>query len=366
MISLSHSALGKFSHCPVMYKLHYLDKIRPTGTTSALLFGSALDKACESYLLNGNTELARSMFHNTWNEQEIDGVLTELNTCLKIEYHSTNDFDHELLVQSDNESILKDTSFISVSDLVSVLSDPDLATSEEEKARLAYAKWISLYRKGKLMLSAFISWVDENVEEVLGAQIPIELEDEDGNKVTGFADFVIKVKGYDKPIVVDLKTAARPYMRDSVLESEQLALYFLYLREAKFSDMERAAYLVLSKQIKKNRTKTCRTCNTVTTGREKTCAEGGKGKGRCNGEFDEVIDPECSVQYIHDEPQEQLISNTLDKFNNAVVSINAGVFEKNLEGCAKYYGRECPYKKYCETGCMDGLIKKESSERKAN
>lgn len=356
-ISLSHSAMQKYNHCPRLYRLHYLDKVRPVGTTSALLFGSAMDKACENYILNRIKPQSSQVFKDEWSKVR--------ETSEPIDFANA-DFDHELLVQSDNESILKDTSFVSVSDLVSVLSDPDLATSEEEKARLAYAKWISLYRKGKLMLAAFIKWVDENVEEVLGAQLAIELEDEEGNKVTGFADFVIKVKGYDKPIVVDLKTAARPYMRDSVLESEQLALYFLYLREAKFSDMERAAYLVLSKQIKKNRTKTCRTCNTVTTGREKTCAEGGKGKGRCNGEFDEVIDPECSVQYIHDEPQEQLISNTLDKFNNAVVSINAGVFEKNLEGCAKYYGRECPYKKYCETGCMDGLIKKESSERKTN
>lgn len=348
-INLSHSARGKLDHCPTMWKLHYVDKIRPTGTTSALLFGSAMDRACESYMLERNKQLARDLFRNTWNEQEINGTLTDLSVCLEISFH-VNDFDRELLTESDNESIIKDTIYETV---------PALIEAGLEKERIAYANWISLYRKGQLMLKSFITWVDENVAEVLGAQIPIELEDEEGNKVPGFADFVIKVNGYDNPILVDLKTAARPYDRSSVRESEQLSLYFLYLKGTKYPDMERAAYLVLSKQIKKNRVKTCQVCGTVTTGREQSCAVGGKGKGRCGGEFSEVINPECNIQYIHDEIPQEFIDATIEKFNIAVEKIKTGTFEKNLDGCDKYYGRECPYKQFCLTGCMSGLFKKE-------
>ena len=106
-IGLSHSALGKFTHCPMMYKLHYLDKIRPVGTTSSLVFGSAIDKACENYLLEGNVEQAFSIFKQAWDNIQ-DGVKEQDGTITPIDFHS-NDFDHELLLQSDNESIIENT-----------------------------------------------------------------------------------------------------------------------------------------------------------------------------------------------------------------------------------------------------------------
>lgn len=348
MINLSHSARGKFEHCPKMYDLHYNQKIRPSGTTSALLFGSAIDKACENYMLERNKFKARMLFKATWKEQEINGTLTELSSSTEIEYHS-NDFDIDLLVQPDNELILKDSTYTSVAQLYKEGTD---------KTRIAYCNWVSLYRKGQFLVTKFIEWVDENVAEVLGAQLPIELEDEDGNKVPGFADFVIKVYGYDKPILVDLKTAARYYDRNSVKESEQLALYYFYLKQTKFPDMERAAYLVLGKTIKKNKVKTCKSCGAVTTSTHKKCSEEIEGK-RCNGEFDIVMTPECNIQYIHDEIPQEFIDSTIEKSNIALAKIITGEFPKNLEGCSRYYGRECPYAKYCESGCMTGLFKKE-------
>ena len=190
-IRLSHSSKEKYLFCPVMYKLHYIEKIRPVGTTSSLLFGSALDKACEDYMLNRNKEQASELFLKTWSQQEINGVLTDLQSCTEIEFHR-NDFDHELLTESDNKLILEGTVYTSVSDLVKAGTD---------KERITYANWASLFHKGRYMLKAFIEWVDTNVEECLGAQTKIELEDEHGNKVTGLADFIIKVKGYDKPIL---------------------------------------------------------------------------------------------------------------------------------------------------------------------
>jgi hypothetical protein len=347
MIRLSHSARGKHDHCPMMYKLHYLDKIRPLGSTSALLFGSAVDKACENYMLEKNQFKAKQMFKDEWKKVQ-DGFIEEDGSTTAVDYHS-NDFDHELLVQPDNELILKDTVYETVASLVK---------AGEEKERIAYANWVSMYRKGIMLVKTFIEWVDENVETVLEAQTAIELEDDEGNKVTGLADFVIKIHGYDHPILVDLKTAGRYYERGSVKESEQLALYYTYFKNTKYPTMERAAFLVLNKQIKKNRVKTCQKCGTVTTGREKTCAVGDK-KDRCHGEFDVDITPEVVLQYIHDEIPQEFIDATVERFNLCLASIQTGEFEKNLDGCARYYGRECPYVKYCESGCMDGLYKKE-------
>lgn len=344
-INLSHSARGKYDTCPRMYFLHYVEKIRPLENTSSLAFGSAIDKAAEEYLKTRNKEICRQTFRDEWGKvHEIAETVT---------FHA-NDFDHELLTESDNKSITENTVYTSVSDLIK---------AGEDKQRIAYSNYLSMFYKGRLMLKGFMDWVDENVEEVLGTQIAIELEDEDGNKVPGLADFVVKIYGYDKPILIDLKTSARYYDRNSVKESEQLGLYYFYLKQTSFPEMERAAYLVLSKQIKKNRKKTCKKCGAVTSGREQTCAEGGKGKNRCNGDFIVDISPEAVVQYIHDEIPHGFIDQTIDKFNISVNAIKAGKFEPCWQACDNYFGRKCPYFEFCRSGSMEGLIKKEKSEK---
>lgn len=347
-ISLSHSARGKYDTCPRMYDLHYNEKIRPLGSTSALLFGSAIDKACENYAQEKSSGRALLIFKKEWGDLQ-DGFIEQDGTTSKIEYHN-NDFDHELLIQSDNESIIKDTLYETVSDLVK---------AGTEKERIAYANWISLHRKGIMLVKKFIEWFDQNVEEVLGTQVVIELEDEQGNQVKGLADLVIKIHGYDNPVLVDLKTAARYYDRNSVKESEQLALYYLYLKNTKYPTMERAAFLVLNKMIKKNRVKTCKKCGTVTTGREQSCAAGGKGKNRCGGDFLIDITPEVVLQYIHDEIPQEFIDQTIEKFNLAASNIKAKNFEPCWTACDNYFGRKCPYYEFCRSGSMQGLVQKE-------
>lgn len=348
-ISLSHSARAKYTHCNRLYDLHYNQKIRPTGTTSSLLFGTAIDKAAEVYLKTRERAQTRIEFINTWNRQEINDVETSLRYCTEIEFHR-NDLDLELVPESVIKPILEDTVFETASDLIA---------DGKDKARISELAWLSLKYKGQLLVDAFMKWVDENVEEVLEIQAEIELEDEEGNKVPGKADFVIKVVGYPHPILVDLKTSARYYDRNSVKESEQLGLYFFYLQQTKYPDMERAAYLVLNKQIKKNRKKTCLKCGHVTTGREQTCAEGGKGKNRCNGDFSVDISPEVVVQYIHDEIPAEFIQDTINKFNISVEGIKAGKFEPCWSACDSYFGRPCPYREFCKSGSMEGLFKKE-------
>jgi len=347
-IALSNSGRQKYDTCPKMYHNHYVEKIRPTGTTSALLFGSAIDKACENYMLDRDVVKCKAMYKEEWDKNEP----TSSEHTWKVEYH-VNDFDPELVPESNHNLIIKDTVYATASDLIK---------DGKEKERIAYANWLSMFYKAQLLINTFIEWVDENVEEVLGCQIPIELEDEEGNKVPGLADFVIKIYGYDKPILVDLKTSARYYDRNSVKESEQLGLYFFYLKQTKFPDMERAAYLVLSKQIKKNRTKTCLKCGHVTTGREQTCAEGGKGKNRCNGDFSVDIRPEAVLQYIHDEIPTGFIQDTINKFNISVEAIKSGKFEPCWTSCDNYYGRRCPYYDYCRTGEMSGLVDKKEKK----
>lgn len=313
------------------------------------MFGIAIDGAAEVYLQTKDKNACRDKFKELWTRQTQDDKTIEIYNNPDIQY-APADIDVELLTESDHKSILEDSPFETISD----------AIKAGQTHRIAY--W-TLYRKGMLMLKAFTAWVDENVAEVLGTQVKIELEDEEGNKVPGLADFVMKVHGYDKPILVDLKSSVKYYDRNSVKESEQLALYYFYLKQTSFPDMERAAYLVLNKQIKKNRTKTCKKCGHVTTGREATCAQGGKGKSRCNGEFSVDISPEAVVQYIHDEIPEEFIQDTINKFNISVEGIKAERFDHCWDKCDNYYGRRCPFYDFCRTGSMQGLFKKEKKEQ---
>lgn len=357
-IYLPHSARQKYEVCPRMYQIYYQERLRTEELNSTLMFGTAIDGAAEEYLNTKNRLAAVHKFKSLWNSQEQDGKTLQIYGSTEVKF-SPADLDVELVHESHHKSIIEDTSFETLSDFVSVYKDQEVVKNDAEKAAWAKLNWWSLYYKAKYMLTGFMDWADENIEEILGTQLDIDLEDEEGNKVPGKADFVMKIKGYDKPILVDLKTSARYYERSSVRESEQLALYYFYLQQTKFPDMERAAYLVLSKQIKKNRKKTCLKCGHVTTGREHTCAEGGKGKSRCNGDFSVDISPEAVVQYIHDEIPTGFIQDTINKFNVCVEGIKAGRFEPCWTACDNQYGRPCPYKNYCLTGDLTGLKKKE-------
>ena len=357
MIKLSHSAVQRYLTCPMEYRLHYIDKIRPTGLFSPLFFGKAIDVACESYILERNAFKARELFKRTWREQEHNGKLIDLQTCTEINYRPA-DLDLELLFQSDNELIIKDTVFTNVSDCLKDLQSGRELT-EEDKIRLNYIYWISVYRKGRYLIDSFIEWVDSNVEEVYSAQEKIELEDGDGDQVTGLADFVLKLVGYETPVVVDLKTSARYYERNSVKDSDQLALYLFYLR-SKYEGMEKAGYIVLQKTIKKNREKICSVCGYDGSGKNhKTCPNEIDGK-RCGGAYNYRIFPEAVRQYIVDDVPEEKIEEVLDTFNEVKAQIVAENFPKNESNCLRYNGKiECPYLKYCQNGCMDGLMKKE-------
>jgi hypothetical protein len=355
MNTLSHSSVNRYLACGKEYHLYYIEKIRPVELSSQLIYGSAIDAACEDYIKERNPLRAKEIFKDKWKEVEHNGKTIDLQLSTEVKYLPT-DFDYELLIQSDNEFILKDTSFENVRTLFESLSQKE-ERSEEDLTRLAYCNWISLYRKGTFLVNKFIEWVDANVEEVLSCQEIIELEDGDGNKVNGKADFVLRLKGIEGAVVIDLKTTTKYYDRKSVVESDQLALYKFSLRN-KYEDMKKAGYVVLHKGIKKNREKICSVCGHDDTGTNvKTCTNKVNNK-RCNGAFNYKIYPEAVIQYIVDEIPEEKMQEVLEKFNIVNTKITSGEFQENRESCIRYNGKvKCPYYNYCHNDKdMTGLV----------
>lgn len=132
---LSHSAINKFLFCGEAFRLHYREGYRPLTTSSALVFGKALDKAFE-YILTGKNDISGTNIANEyeyfdyyWRNQYINDVPTDIysNPNNVISY-SSNDIDYDLLTKE------------------------EISMSEGISDRIA---WFSMRHKGHLMIDTF-------------------------------------------------------------------------------------------------------------------------------------------------------------------------------------------------------------------
>lgn len=363
MIKLSHSASTKYVDCPKSYEYHYIKGYRQTTQSSALLFGTALDKAGETYALTKDFDQALEVFHNTWRVQNINGIPTELPTLLEFTY-SDKDMDKDLLRGEDwNE--LRQAGFENPEAELerAVYSKNEQGYNNlttQEQTIFNYANWLCLKRKGYYMLKEFKRIFDANVEEVLGTQVEIQLDNEEGDKIQGFADFVFKWKGIDKPVVIDLKTSAREYEEDAVRKSPQLSLYVFSLSE-KFEGTRHAGFIVLNKNISKNKLKICKACgNDGSGGRHKTCDATSNGV-RCGGEWKETLRPTARSQVLVEEVSEVLVENVVENYNEVNRAIKAKIFPRNFGNCIKYGSIRCPFYNLCHNNNMEGIVCKDKS-----
>lgn len=330
---LSHSQINKFLFCGEAWKKHYIDGLRAVELSSALPFGGAFGKACEFILNPSATELtltltgkltANDVFDYHWKYSDINGELTNIQEYQYMAY-SKYDIDNDLITLQESEDA---------------------------------PEWYSLRAKAHLMLDTFQKELLPLIEHVYSTEEKIELSNDEGDSSIGFADAVVKLKGYDKPVILDFKTAAREYEQDSVRTSVQLSQY-LHVLSDKY-DTRLAGYAVFLKQIEKNRVKICTKCgNNGTGGRHKTCDKVVENT-RCSGEWKETIKPKAKMQLIIDEiplATEEFIIGNIENIN---ASIKTGVYTKNVNGCFDNgWGRPCEFQKKCWTGSDEGLIKVE-------
>lgn len=316
---LSHTACNRFLTCGESYRLHYVERLRPTVVGSALLFGGAVDKALEA-LCKGDLGYI-NVFEKAWTYPEINGELVFLPTSSLVRY-SKADLDAELIAH-----LPQDTS--------------------------CNPAWISLREKGLLMLEAAKNVVLPKLK-VLDTQVAVSLSN-GVDSISGSADLVAHVDGYEKPVVLDWKTTSVPYKDDSVLESPQLSLYVHALSE-KYDDTRLGGYITLNKRIKKVKTATCQKCGAVTVGaRHKTCNASIGGK-RCDGQLNVVVDFGVDIQIIIDEIPESRETLTINNFDQVNEDVKEQRFYRNEDSCVQKWGK-CEFYDYCHSGnSMEGLV----------
>lgn len=354
----SHSAIERYSQCSMSYYWHYVRKIRPTWTTSALLFGSAIDLAINELLLKTNKN-PYDTFVNAWTTCKINNEEFYAPTCTKIVY-TTKDFDIDLFTHETYAEISQRIKSGEVKEfdydelVIKKSSSGWNSFSEDEKKYFNLINWISLREKSKYLIEAYKTDILPKIKNVIAVQKEIKADNGNGDTLVGFIDFVAELEQYGK-VILDNKTSANPYKWDKVRTSGQLALYSHM--ESETFGTKKIGFIVLVKNLKKDKIKTCQSCGHVTESTHKTCNNEIENK-RCGGEFTTVVRIRAATQIMVEDVLQEMEDQTLDKFDATAIKINAGEFHKvdDVKECLNVYGSRCPFYSLCHEDKMDGLV----------
>jgi hypothetical protein len=355
---LSYSAINTFNSCGQKYKFHYVDRLRSKTTSSPLVFGSAIDEALNELLVSRDLAKSLAVFEKKWNFQYVNGKYTDLANTDLVTY-SDSDMDTDLV-----EPIVAET--------YEGLSKQKKETgqlSAEEVLQLNRCFWHSLRAKGRIMIESYNKKIMPRVKQTLAVQHETSLVNAEGDVIKQILDAVV-VWEDDSIILMDNKTAARAYADDSAATSPQLISYYHKAKEE--FGVQAVGFIVMEKNIRKNRIKICSKCETDgSSSRAKTCdvetigmvIKRGKeveGTVRCDGEWKVTLDPECVINVIVDTVSEVAEDLVLSSFQEANDAIKTGRYTKNLSACKSPF--PCQFYDKCWKGKEDNLIVLEKKE----
>jgi len=305
---ISHSAWKKYVTCPRMYKYHYIERLRPKGTSSPLAFGTAIDTGITAFLLDDIDPVRK--FREVFKFEDLQDVQWD-----------AKDYDEDLFTSDQLQTL--------------------------ESSEWGYKCWASMRIKGRLLIEEWMRVIYPLFDEVLAIQ-----KDIDGAG-PGILDIKVKLKD-GRIVIVDNKTSKNPYKFDAVTNDSQLALY------ASREGAEWAAFAVMVKTISKD--KVCVKCKHKATSSHKTCNNTVKGK-RCYGPW--KVTPVAKVQWLLDKMPERNKMIMETSMCNVERGIQKQVFPMNLGACDYMYGKPCPYKNKCWKNDESMLeYKKEPKEKK--
>lgn len=204
-LSLSFSAAQKYLTSPMSWYLHYMLRLRPVETGSALIFGSALDCGFNSLLEDKKAGRTPSVIR---------------------------------------AQIKFDTEFFSV-------NGDDIKYSKADQDKTGLPEHVvtpndCLRYKGHILIEEYAEQVLPRIQEVYEIQKEISLTNEFGDTFTGIIDLIARID--DKILIVDNKSSSIKYAQDSVEKSEQLASYYEAMRND--YKLDGACYIVVPKKLR--------------------------------------------------------------------------------------------------------------------
>lgn len=371
----SYSQHSCFKNCPKHWHIKYKERLEKPQTGSSLYFGTAVDTTIE-YLLNQLQDLGPNIdpqtarilyednkclevFKDNWVTNIAFGKKTPIFDNLDVVY-SNNDFDEQVLSPEDlNQLTAWGGTNKPVDHFKAILKkkkNPFKKLTSQEELYWNRANWLVMLRKGELLVNSFREQFMPKIKKVHSAQLRGELKDPStGDAIVGYIDMVLEIEGHDKPIIFDLKTAARPYKPEQIELSEQLTLYTAMQGET--FDTNLIGYVVLCKNINKENVSTCKKCGATKNSRHKTCNAEVDGV-RCEGEWDEKIILKPEVQVMIGNRETKQVCDLLEDYSNIMLAMKNNIIYKDFSKCHNWYGKPCDFINYCHKGDKTGLVDK--------
>lgn len=349
-ITISHSSTSCFKRCPEKHYLQYVLRAKSKEEGASLAFGIAIDHSLCT-LLEAKKEEEKlpklKEVQEIFNEDIRKGWGKAYDNP-KYRY-TRNDYVPKVLKKEDWEMISLWEKQLKTSVEVTLKAANQKAYKKMQPAEdqmWSRMCWISLKRKGELMLEAFYNEVLPKIKKVIAIQYKLEGKIGNDLDLKGYIDLICTYEGYKTPIIFDIKTAARPYESDSVKLSEQLLMYLAAL--GKELDTHLVGYLVMSKSISSD--VFCGICGTEKESRHKTCPAKIANK-RCGGEWKEV--PKATIQELVDEVSDEEQAQFLRDISNLSAIMESGLRYRNFDSC-KDFGM-CNYYYLCHKKDIDSV-----------
>lgn len=361
-IKTSFSQNSTYIKCPMHWKWKYVDKLDANFEGASLHFGSAIDGAVMDMLENKGNFITKfsDRWFSTVNKNKEYYQIYDNPTIVFSNY----DFDKDVLEPEDLESM---TQWLQELNLLYDVEKPVAAYNQVVKRKKSpYVKitnnelryfnrcsWLSLQRKGILLLELFKKEFIPRITKLHATQNFYQLKDEyTGDILMGALDFVVELEGYDKPIIIDLKTASKAYTKESIDLSEQLPIY-IALSNGKFNT-NLVGYAVLIKNIEKQKASKCVKCGHVKKGLHKTCDNDINGT-RCFGAWKEKVVLKPQMQVIIEEKTEDEVNKVLLDCGAVVEAMKNNIVYRNVQQCTNWFGSKCPYYDACHNDDLSGL-----------
>jgi hypothetical protein len=336
---------------------------------SSLYFGTAVDTAVGA-MLTGNPDWLQ-VFYDKWEFQALNGNPIRIFDNARVTY-SHKDFDADVLEDKDFAKLsawAKELGFFGITDsptnaqlvdLYKVASkakaSPYIKLTDEQYKYFNRCSWLSMKRKGKLLLTAFKDQFVPKIKKVHALQKRSKIEDPNsGDSIVGYIDMILEIDGYDKPIIFDLKTAGMYYDQATIDLSPQLTLYSAM--EARNYNTDLVGYVVLCKNINKDELSTCSVCGSKKTSSHRTCNANKTDGTRCNGAWLESRVCNPRIQVMVEQKSQTQINDLLEDISNLILAMKNRIVYKNTKKCTDWYGAVCPYYNLCHKGDASGLTK---------
>jgi len=374
-LRLSHSQRELYSLCARKYYYRYKKKLRPREKGSALFFGSAFDDATEQLFKGNSLQDAKEKFTSEW-------MAHEDNMNVKF---SKTDYVDKILWQQDLDALEAFTGSLNnskpkqefgvdknvkklVKELIKLRDNSYVRDATPEELRFIHqALFLSMHRKGHLMLESFNEHIMPLVTKVISSQEKINLKHPDGHTVIGYIDLLCEMEGYvinrgkknerkfkaGEIVVADVKSAGPMAWKkhDNLYKAPQLDTYLISdeVQEKAVASTGKetnlVAYFVTGKTILTDSLQNCKKCGKLKESRHKTCPEETED-GRCDGEWEgsETFYVESKVVVGERNMDEAMMM--FNDFDDTLKAIQAEIYPRNRNSCDAF-GSVCDYMDIC-------------------